>query len=158
MDHGQITRVLQASVLLPIICGQDKCGKCFQNLADCPINSSLHGDGRGGEKQAQRTWNQTLQGRVPGSKAGTLACPSIIELEGKAQKQQCWAAWPRGHGVAFRENHFIWLMRIATIPAPKRVLRDQVRELRKHWAGQVVSGGILTASLAFRPRAVEGGA
>ena len=45
---------------------------------------------RAGEERSkprQRTWNQTLQGSVPGSTAGTLACPSIIELEGKAQKQ-----------------------------------------------------------------------
>lgn len=52
MDH-QVTRVLQASVLLPIICGQDKCGKCFQSLADCLINSSLHGEGRGRGREAQ---------------------------------------------------------------------------------------------------------
>lgn len=97
--------------------------------------------GRAGEersKSRQRTWNQTLQGRVPWSIAGTLACPSIIKLEGKAQKQQCWAAWPHGHGVAFREsNFFIRPMGIAIISVPKRVLRDQVRELMEAlgWAG-----------------------
>lgn len=87
MDHGQITRVLQASVLLPIICGQDKCGKCFQNLADCPINSSLHGEGRGGEKQAQtEDMEPDPAGKGPRVHSGHPGLPQLHRAGGQGSE------------------------------------------------------------------------
>lgn len=112
-------RVLQASVLLPIICRQDKCGKCFQSLADCSINCSLHGGGQGGEGQGKRGTSpdrghgtRPCRGRVPGSIQQYPGLPQHHRAGGQDSEIAVLGNLaPWRHGVTFRESHFfIWLM------------------------------------------------